>query len=128
MVVSFTTQRDDFPPNITDLKIEQVVLYFARAEDYPFEVPVTYLHFTEQGSTVPLGGPALSVDGIISTRMGSAGSWISMLGTSPIGQWDLAFPDTFPNGQQASDVFKNEEIEDILFAITFSGRTPKWPL
>jgi len=128
MVVSFTTQRDDFPPNITDLKIEQVVLYFALAEDYPFEVPVTYLHFTEQGSTVPLGGPALSVDGIISTRMGSAGSWISMLGTSPIGQWDLAFPDTFPNGQQASDVFKNEEIEDILFAITFSGRTPKWPL
>jgi Tc toxin complex TcA C-terminal TcB-binding domain/Repeat of unknown function (DUF346) len=128
MVVSFTTQRDDFPPNITDLKIQQVVLYFARAEGYPFEVPVTYLYFTEQGSTNPLGGPARSVDGIISTRTGSAGSWISMLGKSPIGQWDLAFLDTFPNGQQPSDVFKNEEIEDILFVITFSGRTPEWPV
>ncbi len=47
----------------------QVVLYFARAEGPPFEVPVTYLHFTEQGSTVPVGGPALSTDGIISTRI-----------------------------------------------------------
>jgi hypothetical protein len=128
MVVSFTTQRDDFPPNITDLKIQQVVLYFALAEGQTFEVPVTYLHFTELGSTVPVGGPALSVDGIISTRTGSAGSWISMLGKSPIGQWDLAFLDTFPNGQQPSDVFKNEEIEDILFVITFSGRTPDWPV
>jgi Tc toxin complex TcA C-terminal TcB-binding domain len=127
MVVSFTTQRDDFPPNITDLRIQQVVLYFAFAEGYSFVVSVT-LSFTEQGSTVPVGGPALSVDGIISTRTGSAGSWISMLGKSPIGQWDLAFPETFLDGQKASDVFKKEEIEDILFVITFSGRTPEWPV
>jgi len=124
IVVSFTTQRDDFPPNITNLKIQQVVLYFARAERPPFEVSVTYLHFTEQGSVTALGGPATSVDGIISTRTGSAGSWISLLGRTPIGTWELALPNT----EQVRNWFKNEQIEDILFAITFSGRTPEWPV
>jgi hypothetical protein len=128
MVVSFTTQRYDFPPNITDLEIEQVVLYFARVEGSTFEVQASYLHFTEQGSVTALGGPVTSVESIMSTRIGSAGSWISMLSPSPIGQWDLAFLDTFPNGRQSKDVFKNEEIEDILFVITFSGRTPDWPV
>ncbi len=123
MVVQFLTRREDFPPNIDDLKIQQVILFFSRKDGTTFEVPVDHLHFTPLGGTGVLGGSASSIDGIISTRRGNAGSWISMSGQSPIGQWELALP----NSPQFKNRFKDELIQDILFVITYSGRTPEWP-
>jgi hypothetical protein len=122
MVVRFTTRRADFPPNLEELRIQHVALFFARAEDTAFEVPVTHLHFTEQGGATA-GGGATSIDGVISTRRGNAGSWTAMLGKSPIGAWELALPNT----EEVRNRFKNEEIADILFVITYSGFTPAWP-
>jgi hypothetical protein len=124
MVVRFTTRRADFPPNLAELRIQHVVLFFARAEGTSFEVPVTHLRFTEQGSVAAVGGGAASVDGVISTRRGNAGSWTAMIGKSPIGEWELALPNT----TEVKNRFKNEEITDILFVITYSGRTPAWPV
>jgi hypothetical protein len=123
MTVRFTTVREDFPPNLDDLKIQQVVLYFARADGQSFEVPVTHLHFTEQGSSGLVGGSATSIDGVISTRRGNAGIWAALIGKGPIGDWELALPKT----DEMKSRFGNEEIGDILLVITFSGRTPQWP-
>ncbi len=47
-----------------------------------------------------------------------------MLGLSPVGEWELALP----NDQQTKNLFANEGIEDMLFVITYSGRTPDWPV
>ena len=123
MTVRFQTQRDDFPPNLDDIKIQQVVLYFARADGLSFEVPVSYLHFTESNSGGTVGGGATTTDGIISTRRGNAGSWVAMIGRSPFGDWELALPNT----EEMRNRFKNEDIQEILFVITYSGRTPEWP-
>jgi hypothetical protein len=124
MVIRFSTTRDDFPPNLSDLRIQQLLLYFGRKPDSTFEVDVTYLRFTEGGSGGPVGGEASSIDGIISTRTGSAGSWSnSIIGKDPAGDWELALPNTV----EMKNRFKNEEIEDIFFVITYSGRTPDWP-
>ncbi|MDL2122821.1 MAG: peptidoglycan-binding protein [Deltaproteobacteria bacterium] len=123
MVVRFTTQREDFPPNIEDWKIQQVVLYFARNHGASFEIPVTHLHFTEQDSVATVGGGATSNDGVISTRRGNAGSWISMINKLPFGEWELALPNT----EEMKNRFKDEEIEDILFVMTYKGKTPEWP-
>jgi|LGOV01.1.fsa_nt_gb hypothetical protein len=122
MTIKFQTRREDFPPNIEDLKIQHVVLYFARANEASFEVPVT-LHFTEKGDVGSVGGSATTIDGVISTRRGNAGSWTTMIGKSPGGEWELALP----NNAEMKNRFKNEEVEDILFVITYSGRTPEWP-
>lgn len=124
MIVSFSTRRDDFPPNLEKLKIGQVALYFARAGGKSFEVPVSHLRFTEQDGGGPVGGGSTSIDGIISTLKGNAGSWTSMIGKSPVGEWELALPNTADIRKR----FKNEEIEDILFVITYAGRTPEWPV
>jgi hypothetical protein len=48
---------------------------------------------------------------------------MSMIGKTPFGKWELAFPHT----EEMKNRFKNEEIEDILFVITYSGNTPEWP-
>jgi hypothetical protein len=124
MVVRFKTAREDFPPNLDALKIQQVVLYFTRAPEQSFEVSVSHLHFTEKGSAVEVGGGASSIKGVISTRRGNAGSWMAMIGRSPVGEWELALPDN----EQIRELFATDQIEDILLVITYSGRTPEWPV
>jgi hypothetical protein len=119
MTIRFTTSREDFPPNLGDLSIQQVVLYFSRAQAQSFEVPVSSFRFKEQGVAGSLGGGATSIDGVISTRRGNAGSWIPMIGRSPMGDWELALP----NNDEVRGRFANDEIQDILFVVTYSGRT-----
>jgi hypothetical protein len=123
MTVSFTTSDTDFPPNVDALQIQQLLLYFVRSNGASFEVPVSYLHYTAEGEAGTVGGAATSVDGVISTRRGNASSWFAMMGKSPIGEWELALP----NMEEIRNRFKNDEIDDILTVITYSGRTPGWP-
>jgi len=134
MTVRFETVREDFPPHIEDLKIQQVVLYFARADGAPsFEVSVTHLQFTvttpptatnPQGTTVTYGGGATTRDGVISTRRGNADSWKGMICQDPCQDWELALPNT----PEIKNHFVHEEIDDILFVITCAGLTPPWPM
>ena len=42
---------------------------------------------------------------------------------SGAGEWEL----TLPNDDTTKNLFKNEEIDDLLFVITYSGRAPQWP-
>jgi Tc toxin complex TcA C-terminal TcB-binding domain len=123
MKVKFQTIRQDFPPNVETLKIQQVLLYFIRASQKTFELPITELRFTEQGIQGTVGGTATPIDGIISTRRGNGGSWTSAIGKTPVGEWEL----TLPNTEEVRKYFQNEELDDILFVITYSGRTPEWP-
>jgi hypothetical protein len=123
MSVSFTTLATDFPPNLANLKIQQVVLYFARAGGQQFEVQVTSLFFTPQNGRGHVGGSATSIDGVISTRRGNADSWLSMIGKPSAGTWEL----TLPNTTEIRNHLQNEEITDILFVITYQGATPSWP-
>jgi hypothetical protein len=122
MSVRFRTRREDFPPNIERLKIEHVLLYFVRASGISDEIDTTLL-FRPDEEIIDIGGQATSVEGIISTRRGNAGSWTLMIGQSPFGEWQLLLPNT----EEIKKRFENEEIEDILFVITYSGRTPQWP-
>jgi hypothetical protein len=122
MAVRFRTVPEDFPPNITDLRIQQVLLYFSRADGQAFEVTVTSLRFIPQGEVGGVGGGATSIDGIISTRRGNAGSWTAMIGKAPYGQWELTLPKT----DDVRAHFNNDDIQDMLFVITYSGRTPDW--
>ncbi len=127
MVVRFETRRTDFPHNIENLKIQHVLLYFIRRDGADFEVPVTHLHFTEEGSSGVVGGGATSRDGAISTRSNAA-SWTAMIGKSPFGAWELSLLTELEDGRLPSEVIENEDIEDILFVITYSGRTPEYPM
>jgi hypothetical protein len=123
MAVSFTTGREDFPPNLEHLRIAHVVLYFSRAGKAAFEVPVTSFRFTQIGTAGSVGGGASSIDGVISTRRGNAGSWTAMIGKEPFGRWDLMLPNT----DEIRGRFSREEIEDMLFVVSYSARTPEWP-
>lgn len=120
MVALWRTSRGDFPPHLDRLAIEQVVLYAIRDQELTEELPVKGLRLTSgEGSTVE-GGPATTVDGVISTRRGS---WPDFAHCSPVGDWELMLPDT----TRVIDLFQKERIQDLLVVVTVTGREPDWP-
>ena len=91
MIVKFRTAREDFPPNLDDLRIEHVLLFFSRAVDESggedlFEVEVKSLRFTPLGQKNAIGGGGTTIDGVISTRRGNGASWNIMIGKTPAGE------------------------------------------
>ncbi len=123
MVVRFQTTSEDFPPNIDALRVAHVVLHFARRDGTDFEVPVSGLRFTDEQGGSPSGGAVTTIDGTASTRRGNAGSWMAIIGKAPSGVWELALPNT----EEMRRHFTDDDIEDILFVVTYSGRTHEWP-
>jgi hypothetical protein len=142
MIARFETGSEDFPTNIESPTIKHILVYIAPADRRPFADLLTKLavnqlkvglYFTPRedhapnGSTVqPVGGEASSQDGRFSTLAGNAVSWKSSIATgkiAPYGEWKLALPNT----EAMKQCFKDQEIDDILFVITYSGQTPEWP-
>jgi Tc toxin complex TcA C-terminal TcB-binding domain len=124
MAVRMTTEHGDFLPNIEDPRIQHLLLYFAPANDRPVDIRGVQLLFTNRGGQTPVGGSADSIDGVISTRRANGSTWVPITGnSSPDGEWKLALP----TDEATRNLFRNAEIADILFVITYSGRTPQWP-
>jgi hypothetical protein len=131
LVAQFETRRSDFPPNVVDLRIQHVLLYFSVGSSNgreapaaePLEVPVSHLLFTERGSDTAVGGAAMSSkDGVISTRRGNGGSWNGMIGLAPAGTWELAL------GEEMRSRVTDGQLQDIVLVLTCAGRTPAWPV
>jgi hypothetical protein len=103
------------------------VLYLARTGSQPLPDPLPLdLRLTAaatDGSRAPVGGTATSSDGLYSTRRTAAAWREGFTGVPPVGEWELALPNT----PAVRDLFQQEAVEDIVFVITFSGRTPDWP-
>ena len=124
MTVKFALTPDSFPPNLDDLRIQQVLLGVVGAQRLSFEVGNTQLMLTPQGETIAVGGAVGgSTDGVVSTRRGNGSAWLPLIGKSPAGAWEL----TLPNTEEMKNRFKNQEIDDLILVLTYEGHTPAWP-
>lgn len=133
MRVTFETRRSDFPPNVSELSLHDVSLYVVRRDGFTEPIDVELL-FTESGHGGPVGGQATTTNGLIRATEANGGSWSRMLSDStrqkqPVGKWEL---NLLKPGLGAADReklkgwFKDGDIEDILFVITYGGVTPGW--
>jgi hypothetical protein len=124
MAVSFNTIREDFPPNITELKTEAISLYISRKPEMKEELKVK-LKFTGNENSSVIESSATTVNGIVSKRQGNAGGLNAMIDVIklPIGEWTLVLD----NKPEVRKLFENDLIEDILFVITYGGATDPWP-
>jgi len=129
MTARFETRPEDFPPNLESgsARIDQLLLYISQKPGTEQPVLVQQLTLTPPGADQPIptsGSTAAqsTVEGLISTR---AGNWNWLGGAaSPVpvaGTWKLTF------AANLAERFSRGEIEDILFVITYSARTPPWP-
>jgi hypothetical protein len=124
--VEFSTSKTDFPLNLESLKISNLVLYFVPQDGEVIAATTVGLSFVPEGAPAeqpPLGGDAGSDRGLLSTRSGSAGRWQNCLGVPPFGKWTLDL--SRDSALQAS--LAADKIRDILFVVSYAGRTPAWP-
>ncbi|MEU5323661.1 neuraminidase-like domain-containing protein [Streptomyces sp. NPDC021056] len=135
MVVRFRTERDDFPPNLDALRVDQLVLCFAGVDGNAVPIRRTALTFAPDNAANTVEEVAQPVRGKVSTR---SGAWPGMLtGLTPVGEWTLSLRPAAddPQRQQKLDAIeawftserKGERYQDILFVVTYSGRSPAWP-
>ena len=121
----FTTTAADFPPNLDDIRMTNLVLQ-VRFADAVTQLKIDALSFTPaSGGAAIDGGPAqLNADGVTSTRS-NGGGWLRIVsppaGIGPAGEWRLRF------AAAAQPQFTPDVIQDILFAVSFDGRAPPWP-
>ena len=123
MTVSFATVREDFPPNVENLRIEHMASYFSRADRNGDEIAVGHLRLREANGPGPVGAGAKTINGLISTRLASGAGWSGMIGKMPVGEWELALRNT----EDMRKRFTTGDIRDIVLVISFSGRIPEWP-
>jgi hypothetical protein len=128
-IVAVDSRRSDFPPNLSDLKIEHVAWFAASTTEKPVELQNVQLFLTGNEGTV--GGAANTNNGVASTRRGNAGAWSAMIGRAPVGRWELRLPNTETTRMLFEDVAgepgSQPRIADILMVISYSGRPPAWP-
>jgi receptor-binding and translocation channel-forming TcA subunit of Tc toxin/ABC toxin-like protein/VCBS repeat protein len=128
--VRFTTVRGDFPANLSELGVEEIVLYLA-GQQGSAPLPAGFgveLYRTEPDSSVPggfrriAGGTAQVVNGRVDTRAANGINWRSIRAVDPAGGWELVIP----NDEATRTLFATEAIADLLLVLTWSGETPAW--
>jgi Tc toxin complex TcA C-terminal TcB-binding domain/Salmonella virulence plasmid 65kDa B protein len=121
----FTTSLSDFPPNLSNIRITNLVLQ-VRFTDAVSAMSVSSLSFTPQGRALLDGGAAtLDSSGVVSTRSASGNGWLAITNgaatADPVGEWRLQFSDA------ARALFAGNAIDDVLLAVSFAGTPPPWP-
>jgi hypothetical protein len=121
MTVSFKTRRVDFPPNLEQLTIRQVLMQFVQPVQSRAAVTVDELYFASAGGpaipALPAERTATSDDtGLISTR---SGAWKPVIGASM--DADLTWTVKLPQASKAR--FKAQEITDIFLLISYAARS-----
>jgi hypothetical protein len=119
MSVRFRTRREDFPPNLESLTIEDIALRVVPSNGEVIDIERVELRYAPHGAAGPatlLGGLGKSVDGVISSRHASGGGWGALRGLPPVGEWQLTLPD------DARARFRGDQIADLLFVVSYAGQ------
>jgi hypothetical protein len=122
LVVTFETAQSDFAPNLSDLKLTDLVLFIPQANGTNFEAKVV-LSFQPTGAAAAITASATTIEGAINTRKSSSASWAVFKGRKPLGQWTLDL-------SQDANIRKHlneDDVEDFLFVMSYTGQTATWP-
>lgn len=123
--ISLSTQ--DFPPNLTNLDVEQITLMIIRTGTAPLSLTIS---LARNGGSA---APASTVADIISTRNNSgSAAWGGFTSTGlprqdPAGTWAFTFQND-PKTSPAVDAFTSGDIQDVVLVLGYGGDLPPWPL
>ncbi|MBN1595253.1 hypothetical protein JW933_04925 [candidate division FCPU426 bacterium] len=120
MCVCFKTKAAHFPPNLDNFSTADITLYFSGRAG--FEVRVEQMLFKEQGQEAWIGGGANTVEKRASTRSSNGAAWQIMQGKLPFGEWRIELQNTL----EMRRLFREGEITDVLFIISYEAYTPEW--
>lgn len=134
MKVSVETFREDFPPNLEDLQVQQVIVYFVQNEGKSVKVTMDGFSFTPPATdlvpnpnSIDFGSADSDDRGVISTRQNK---WMNISQAQVAGTWTFSLPNdpALKNRFIEHKIYQKGDIKDILFVITYSGQTLMWPV
>ncbi|OUC11785.1 MAG: hypothetical protein B0A82_26755 [Alkalinema sp. CACIAM 70d] len=112
-----------FPNNLSQKRIEHVLLYVSRAEDTQSEMDFASIELKQVSGFVARSGSATTIDGIVSTRQGNGLPLLPLLGIAPQGEWAISVQ----KGDQLCTMLDKQKICDIFLILTYSAELPAWP-
>jgi hypothetical protein len=116
---------DDFPAQLSDLSLRQLTAFVLREDGFTSEITISAVRRTVTGgqaAVVTDAGPVTTIDGVVGTRRPGGAPWQAFTGGSPIGDWELRFPDT----PAVRSWFTDGLLTDIVLVMTVSGDAPAW--
>jgi hypothetical protein len=123
LAVTASTTRADFPPHLSNLRLDQVALLVAVDErPHPLDEEQIGLRFAERGATPEVGGHARPLGGRVTTRGATGTPWLAMSGREPVGRWRLSFPDN----ATVRELFAREAVQDIVLVLTCRAILPEY--
>ncbi|MGE0635164.1 MAG: hypothetical protein AB7P01_01890, partial [Bacteroidia bacterium] len=120
IVTTFKLRRADFPANISNVRIKEFKLFFVTNSSIVEEVDISdeevTIGFAEQNGT-PLEGlnTPIGETNLVSTQSGNGSAFVALRNKQPFGDWTIGV------SQGLSEKINNEEVQDIIMVITFSG-------
>jgi hypothetical protein len=105
---------NDFPSNLENVEVAEVVLYAAPLDGTPVALGATLTHSGK-------GGAERGASGIISTRTANAPNWTQLRSQSPSGDWALTLD------AATTALLAQRQLSDLLLIIGYRGRLPAWP-
>jgi hypothetical protein len=116
---------EDFPAQLSDLSLRQLTAFVLREDGFTSEITISAVRRTATGgqaAVVTDAGPVTTIDGVVGTRRPGGAPWQAFTGGSPIGDWELRFPDT----PAVRSWFTDGLLTDIVLVMTVSGDAPAW--
>ena len=113
----------DFPPHVTDLRVEQVTLVSVRDSGVTQELRIPSLSHTTPGLPTVTTAEVTTLGGIVGTRRPRGAAWQPLVNQVPFGDWKIQLENT--DDVKAS--LQTGAILDIVLILTVSGTNPAWP-
>jgi Tc toxin complex TcA C-terminal TcB-binding domain len=122
MRVILPIRRDDFPPHLEELAVQELTLFCLRKDGFTQELSINSLRYTPPGGEAITAAGVRTTGGIIGTRRPNGAAWIVMVGHDPVGEWSIQLENTDP----VRGWFKDGSIQDLVLVVTVTGVTPAW--
>lgn len=128
---TYTVDASDFPSGMNNVRVKRLTLYMPISPDSSgnkidlSKDPLSRSIGLAFGSSATPAYQSLDPDSLV-VAQSAADAWFRQLPArtlSPFGTWTLVLPNT----QTILDLLRNDQIKDILFAITYEAALPEWP-
>ena len=122
MRATLPTRREDFPPNVEELAVQELSLFCLRKDGFTQELLINSLRYSVPGGETITTAEVRTTGGIVGTRRASGAAWQVLVGKDPVGEWSIQLENT----ELVRAWFRGGLIQDLVLVVTVAGVTSAW--
>jgi hypothetical protein len=114
--------REDFPPHVEELAVQDLSLFCLRKDGFTPELRITGLSYTASGGATVNASEVRTTGGIIGTRRPNGAPWRVVVGKDPVAEWSIQLENT----ELVRGWVRDGLIQDLVLVVTVTGIAPPW--